>query len=359
LSAGVNEEAEAAITVFSNMQREILRMQQQKHQLTEQIEKQQQKLQKLHDDYKEVIQLGNEKHLSLQIIQQKIQDSEAYLAATEQRIERKIGEWGGRNKAAKQREQHIKQWEQELQLWQNELEEWQEYRDYRDQYDIDLDRQETQYQHLEGLTRQLQQERQQLEETVQMLQEEAEAASETKKVSIFFFGNYPFFLLNLTSTVSSYYQIEKKAAQELIRMARREAAQVIISSHTRATAVATLLLLYFELQVEAKAAAAIQQMESSFITATEKAKQDAVAAMEAADQRITEALRAAALSPTAPAAVDSALDTVLSGLQDLILAERQNQAVEEQSRLAAMQLRAIRAESTQVVVVFNIQQVII
>lgn len=177
-------DAAAAIEVFGGLQRDVEKLTQLKSQLDRQIQLQQVQLQKLQQDYAELKQHGDAEVSRQEQLQQKIQDEENYLAATKQRVEEKVGEWGGRNRAAKQREQELQQWEEGLEQWEQELQQWQEYREYRDQVDIDLERQETQYMHLTREIERLTLDEKQLQVQTDNLKEEAAAAQETMRVSV-------------------------------------------------------------------------------------------------------------------------------------------------------------------------------
>lgn len=176
-------DAAAAIEVFGGLQRDVEKLTELKSQLDRQIQLQQVQLQKLRQDYTELKQHGDAEASRQEQLQQKIQDEENYLAATKQRVEEKVGEWGGRNRAAKQREQELQQWEEGLEQWEQELQQWQEYREYRDQVDIDLERQETQYMHLTREIERLTLDEKQLQVQTDNLKEEAAAAQETMRVS--------------------------------------------------------------------------------------------------------------------------------------------------------------------------------
>jgi chromosome segregation ATPase len=176
-------DAAAAIEVFGGLQKDVEKLTLQLCQLDGEIQLKQEQLQKVQRDFSELKQRGDAEFSRQEKLQQKIQDEEIYLAATKQRVEEKVGEWAGRNKAAKQREQKLQQWEQELEQWEQELQQWQEYRQYRDQVDIDLERQETQYMHLNRAVELLTLDHKQMQVQVDNLKKEAEAAQETKRVS--------------------------------------------------------------------------------------------------------------------------------------------------------------------------------
>lgn len=167
---------------MGGLQRDVVKLTQLQSQLDRQIQQKQEQLQKLQLDYDKLKQQGDAEHSKQEQLRQKIQDEEEYLAATKQRVEEKMGEWAGRNRAAKQREQELQEWEQEMQQWDQELQQWQEYREYRDQVDIDLERQETQYMHLARAIERLTLDEKQLQVRVDILKKEADAAQETKRV---------------------------------------------------------------------------------------------------------------------------------------------------------------------------------
>jgi chromosome segregation ATPase len=183
-------DAAAAIEVFGGLQRDVEKLTQLKSQLDRQVQQKQEQLQQLQSCYDELKQQGNAEYSRQEQLWQKIQDEEEYLAATKQRVEEKVGEWAGRNRAAKQREQELQQREQEMQQWEQELQQWQEYREYRDQVDIDLERQETQYMHLAREIEQLTMDEKQLQVRVDNLKNEAAAAQETKRVRIALWNCY-------------------------------------------------------------------------------------------------------------------------------------------------------------------------
>lgn len=181
--------AAAAIQVFESLQRDVERLTVSQSQLNRQIQVKQEQLIQLQQDYDELQQHVDAAASRQEQLLQKIQVDESYLAATRERVEEKVGEWAGRKRAAKQKEQELQQkeqelqqWEEELQQWEQELQQWQEDREYRDQVDIDLEMQETQYMHLSRETERLILDENQLQVQITKLKEEAAAAQETKRV---------------------------------------------------------------------------------------------------------------------------------------------------------------------------------